>query len=151
MAESTESSNPNPEEEEEEEESEDSNSDDNDEEKNIKEEKDKGDEEEEEEKEPLDLTIQVKDTSDYTAQLPLSHYSFLQPQLEAKLMKADFMTDIAKSEIVFQTFFFPLKDFVEENPMLDPSCIDEIRFIFDKTGEGVVIIDDIGFWDPVED
>ena len=43
-----------------------------------------------------------------------------------------------------------LKDFVEENPMLDPTCINEIRFIFDKTGEGVVIIDNIGFWDPIE-
>ena len=62
----------------------------------------------------------------------------------------ELILDVAKSEIVFQTFFFPLDSFVEENPMLDPTCIDEIRFIFDKTGDGVVIIDNIGFWDPVE-
>ncbi len=152
MAESTESSNPNPEEE-----GENGNTINKEKKNNAGKEKNKKDEEGEKEEdkdekeEPVDLTIQVKDTSDYTAQLPLSHFSFLQPQLEAKLMKADFMTDAAKSEIVFQTFFFPLKDFVEENPMLDPTCIDEIRFIFDKTGEGVVIIDNIGFWDPVEE
>ncbi|MBL7112582.1 MAG: hypothetical protein ISS19_11660, partial [Bacteroidales bacterium] len=125
MAESTESSNPNPDKEEEEE-AEEENGDkmNKEKEKNAGKEKDNEDEKgekEEDEKEPIDMTIQVKDTSDYTARLPLSHYSYLQPQLEAKLMKADFMTDIAKSEIVFQTFFFPLKDFVEENPMLDPS------------------------------
>jgi hypothetical protein len=165
MAESTESSNPNPEEEEEignnhsrdEDNEKDKKEDGNKNDRTVvneKADKDKEDNEKEdkkeEEKEPVDLTIQVKDTSDYTAQLSLSHFSFLQPQLEAKVMKADFMTDVAKSEIVFQTFFFPLRDFVEENPMLNPVCIDEIRFIFDITAEGVVIIDNIGFWDPME-
>jgi hypothetical protein len=100
---------------------------------------------EKEKKDSIDFTIILKDTNDYSAQLHLSHYAFLQPQLESKIMKADFMTKTAKSEIVFQTFFFPLKDFADENPAFNPKAVDEIRFFFDRTSEGVVVIDDIGF------
>ena len=159
MAESTESSNPNPAEEENEEDGKENREDDNADtvgDKNVEEgdkkekEAKEEEEEEEEEEEPIDMTIQVKDTNDYDASLPLSHYSFLQPQLEAKVMKADFMTDVAESEIVFQTFFFPLEDFTEDNPEFDPTCINEIKFIFDKSGEGVVIIDNIGFREQVK-
>jgi hypothetical protein len=97
-------------------------------------------------REPIDLTIVLVDTSGQAAALPLSAYSYLSRQLEPKLMKADFMTDIAKSDIVFQVFFFPLSTFREKNSMLDISCIQEIRYVFDRTEEGVVAIDNIGFW-----
>lgn len=102
--------------------------------------------EDEEKKDSLDFSIVLKETNGYVAQLPLSHYAFLQSQLEIKIMKADFMTKNAKSEIVFQTFFYPLRDFIGENPVFNPSANDEIRFVFVKTSEGVVVIDDIGFW-----
>ena len=52
----------------------------------------------------------------------------------------------SKSEIVFQTFFFPLSDFKKENPSFNPGGIKEISFVFDRTEEGVVVIDNIGFW-----
>jgi hypothetical protein len=100
----------------------------------------------EEKKDSLDFTIVLKDTNNCTIQLPLSHYSYLQPQLEAKIMKADFMTKEAKSEIVFQTFFFPINDFKKKNPGFNPGGIKEIGFVFDRTEEGVVLIDNIGFW-----
>jgi hypothetical protein len=98
------------------------------------------------ERDSLDFTIVLKDYWGNSVQLPLSQYSYLQPQLEAKIMKADFMTKTAKSEIVFQTFFFPLADFKEKNPAFTPDNIKEISFVFDKTGEGVIVIDNIGFW-----
>jgi hypothetical protein len=103
-------------------------------------------EEEKERKGPIDLTIVVVDSAGQTAALPLSAYSYLSRQLEPKLMKADFMTDIAKSDLVFQVFFYPLIAFREQNTQLDIGCIQEIRFLFDKTEEGVVVIDNIGFW-----
>ena len=104
------------------------------------------DEEDEEKKDPIDLTIVLVDSAGQTAALPLSAYSYLSRQLEPKLMKADFMTDIAKSDLVFQVFFYPLKAFREQNTQLDIENIQEIRFLFDRTEEGVVIIDNIGFW-----
>jgi len=97
-------------------------------------------------KDSLDFTIFLKDNNNYSVQLPLSHYSYLQPQLEAHIMKADFMTKTAKSEIVFQTFFLPLADFKEKDPDFNPYAIKEISFVFDRTGEGVIVIDNIGFW-----
>jgi hypothetical protein len=101
-------------------------------------------------KEPIDLTIVLIDTAGRTAALPLSAYSFLSRQLEPKLMKADFMTDVAKTDLVFQVFFFPLTSFREQNPDLDIGHISEIRFLFDSTEEGVVVIDNIGFWENRE-
>jgi hypothetical protein len=76
----------------------------------------------------------------------LSHYAYLQPQLEAKITKAKILTKEPESEIVYQTFFFPLKDFANENPGFNSAEIKEIGFIFDMTDEGVVIFDNIGFW-----
>ena len=112
-----------------------------------KENKKKEDEKKEgEKKDSLDFTIVLKDYHGNSVQLPLSQYSYLQPQLEAKIMKADFMTKTAKSEIVFQTFFLPLADFKEKNPAFTPDNIKEISFVFNKTGEGVIVIDNIGFW-----
>jgi hypothetical protein len=105
-----------------------------------------GDKQNEEKKDSLDFTIVLKDFNSCIVQLPLSHYSYLQHQLEAKIMKADFMTKTAKSEIVFQTFFLPLADFKEIKPEFNPDAIEEISFVFDRTGEGVVVIDNIGFW-----
>ncbi len=100
----------------------------------------------EEKKEPIDLTIVLVDTSGQVAALPLSTYSYLSRQLEPKIMKADFMTDVAKSDLVFQVFFLPLSRFREQNARLDIQHIQEIRFVFDRTAEGVVVIDNIGFW-----
>ena len=102
--------------------------------------------EDEEKKEPINLTIVLVDSADQAAALPLSAYSYLSRQLEPKLMKADFMTDVAKSDLVFQVFFFPLSKFREQNARLDIGRIQEINFVFDRTEEGVVVIDNIGFW-----
>ena len=103
----------------------------------------------EEKKEPIDLTIVLVDSAGQVAALPLSNYSYLSRQLEPKIMKADFMTDVAKSDLVFQVFFLPLSRFREQNARLDIGHIQEIRFVFDRTEEGVVVIDNIGFWkDP---
>jgi hypothetical protein len=95
---------------------------------------------------PIDLTIILVDSSGQVAAMPLSAYSYLSRQLEPKLMKADFMTDVPKSEPVFQVFFYPLSAFREQNPALDTGEIEEIRFVFDRTEKGVVILDNIGFW-----
>jgi dienelactone hydrolase len=97
-------------------------------------------------KTPIDLTLVLVDTDGQKAALPLSAYSYLSRQLEPKLMKADFMTDEVESDLVFQVFLYPLSTFREQNSGLDVMHIQEIRFVFDRTSEGVVVIDNIGFW-----
>jgi dienelactone hydrolase len=111
-----------------------------------KEENTNDDENHHDQADPIDLTIALVDSAGQIAAMPLSTYSYLSRQLEPKIMKADFMTDVAKSDLVFQVFFFPLSKFGEQNAMLDIGRIQEIRFVFDRTEEGVVVIDNIGFW-----
>ncbi len=97
------------------------------------------------EREPIDLTLEVQDRAGETARLPLSHFALLQPQLRGRLGKLDFMSIIPSSEAVFQTFEFRLADFTKANPRFDPARLVEVRFIFDRTSAGVVILDEIGF------
>lgn len=98
-------------------------------------------------REPIDLTIEVVDGSGHAVPLPLSHFSYLQPQIVQTIMKAPFMNiaGSSPSEPVFQSFEFPLAAFVEVNPEFDPASLTIVRFIFDRTPAGVVILDNLGF------
>jgi hypothetical protein len=48
-------------------------------------------------------------------------------------------------EIVLQTYVLPFSDFVAVNPRLDPTRLTTIRFIFDRSVAGTVVLDDVGF------
>jgi pimeloyl-ACP methyl ester carboxylesterase len=101
----------------------------------------------EERREPTDLTVEVVDEAGEAARLPLSRFALLQPQLEARLGKASFMSPFPASEPVLHHFEFNLKDFVEANPALDPASVREVRFLFNRTEAGVVVLDNVGFRD----
>jgi hypothetical protein len=44
----------------------------------------------------------MKDRTGNLARLPLSHYSKLQPQVEAEVVTASFMSDVPASEVVYR-------------------------------------------------
>jgi len=69
----------------------------------------------------------------------------LQPQIEAEILKAAFLDSNPASEVVFQSFEFPLAAFVKSNPAFKPGTLTTVRFIFDRTPAGVVILDNVGF------
>jgi hypothetical protein len=98
-------------------------------------------------RQPIDLTVEVIDRSGRAVRLPLSSFSYLQPQIVMTLMKAPFMNIAgpAPSEPIFQSFEFPLAAFVEADPVFDPATLTTVRFIFDRTPAGVVVLDDVGF------
>ena len=93
----------------------------------------------------IDLTMEVMDDAGEMARLPLSHLALLQPQLEAQLGKAAFMSPLPASEAVLQYFEFPLKDFVTVNAAFDPARLTQVRFLFDRTAAGVIVLDNVGF------
>jgi len=93
---------------------------------------------------PLDLTLEVVDSAGETARLPLSHFSLLQPPLRVNLGKASWMSPLPRSEPVFQTFAFHLSDFAAQNPRFNPSQLSQIRFVFDRSPAGVIILDEVG-------
>ncbi len=104
-----------------------------------------GKDDSEDKAEPIDLTLELADGAGNTARLPLSYYAKLQPQIETQVTKAAFMNDAGPSEVVFQTFEFPLAAFVSVNPKLDATTLRSLRLVFDRSEKGVVILDDVGF------
>lgn len=97
-------------------------------------------------RQPIDLTVELTDRNGTSARLPLSSYAMVQPQIEGILMKARWMEYPERtSEVVFQTFHLPLSAFARLQTSLDPSRLARIRFIFDRTESGVVVLDDLGF------
>ncbi|WP_164674155.1 alpha/beta hydrolase family protein [Maribacter litoralis] len=93
----------------------------------------------------INFTIQLTDTDGQNISFPLCEFSFLQEEIEVKLMKSDFFNNSSQSEKVFQTFYFPIKEYLKFNPSLNLTQIENIKFIFDKNDTGVVVIDNIGF------
>ena len=112
-------------------------------EKNYKKKEDKKDKYEA--AKPIDFTIQLKDSSGQEVSFPLSKFSPLQREIEVIIMKTGFIKDDKQSEKVFQTFYFPAKNFLKINPNFNLSKIENVKFIFDKNESGVVAIDNIGF------
>lgn len=96
---------------------------------------------------PIDLTLEIEDRAGAVARLPLSHFLFLQPQLEGQLGKAAFMSPFPRSEAVFQHFEYPLTAFAAANPGFEPANLVATRLIFDRSESGVVLLDDVGFRD----
>jgi dienelactone hydrolase len=94
--------------------------------------------------EPIDFTVEVEDASGRTARLPIGRFRLLQPQIEAQVAKAAWMASEKPSELVFDSFEVPLTAFRETTRDLDPSNLRAVRFLFDRTEKGVVVLDDIG-------
>lgn len=93
---------------------------------------------------PIDFSIQLKDNLGETVDFPLSNFSALQRRLTTKVWKMDY-NNSAKSESVMQLFSFPIEDMLTINPNFNSKQITEIKFIFDRTDKGLVVIDNIGF------
>lgn len=93
----------------------------------------------------VDFSIEITDKLGNSAILPLSEYSYLPPPLDVRLMKASLLDPITDSEYVFQTYEFPLSEFMKQNAYLNPSALKSIKLIFDKTSEGLIILDNIAF------
>jgi hypothetical protein len=92
----------------------------------------------------FDLTIEVGDRNGQVAKLPPSSYRVLRQPLETRLAKSPFSIVLPQSEIVLQIFEFPLGDFLEINRSFNPSTLDTVRLVFDRTMEGVLVLDHMG-------
>lgn len=99
---------------------------------------------EDEPAEPIDLTVRLLDVEGRAAALPLSRLSAVQPQLPVETTKGVFQKPSRASEAVYQTFELPLAWFVEIEPELDLSRLSALELLFDRSSEGVLIVDDIG-------
>ncbi|HSG43336.1 MAG TPA: hypothetical protein VLA72_09290 [Anaerolineales bacterium] len=97
---------------------------------------------------PLDLTIELVDAAGESAQLSLSNYVGIYPKLPARITKWPLWEQKiypAPSEPVLQTVSMPLADFVATNSSFELETIKTIRWIFNRSPEGNLALDSIGF------
>lgn len=103
-------------------------------------------------KEPLDLSIELVADGGATVRLPLSRFRAVPVPLESRFTRLPDESEVYGDawEPVMQTFELPLRAFAEAKPGFDPSALREVRFVFDRSPEGVVILDDVGFAEQVQ-
>ena len=105
----------------------------------------KKDDEKDKPAKPINLTIELTDQRGQMISFPLSRFSALQREMEVRIWKADFLKGEKSSEKVFQKFAFPLSELRALNPIFSPNQLHRIRFVFDKSENGVVVLDNVGF------
>ena len=103
--------------------------------------------ENEDQYEPLDLTIELCDRDGNCAALPLSSIGPVHPALAVRLAKWEWLEkkNVEKfSERLLQTYEMPIQSFIDSNFSFEPSRLKSIRFIFDRSDNGIIMLDDIG-------
>jgi dienelactone hydrolase len=100
----------------------------------------------EEEKPPLRLSIQVIDSSGNTGKVLLNRYGPVRRPIEIRISRRGDQEYQGKSEMVLQSYSIPLWDLVTASGgTLDLSGLEEIRFLFDESVAGSVVLDEVGF------
>ncbi|HUF26228.1 MAG TPA: hypothetical protein VMM18_04510 [Gemmatimonadaceae bacterium] len=96
----------------------------------------------------IDLTVEMVDAAGNTARLPLSRYGAVRRPLDTRVYRRrgrDTRQFGQTYEIVLQSYVLPMADFTAADSLFDPSRVRAIRFVFDRTVAGTVIVDEIGF------
>lgn len=91
--------------------------------------------------EPIDFTIELKDSNGNTLSFLLSEYSYLQRQLKVDVLKNTELQSTKTSEAVYNTFSFNLENMLLDQSSIDTKSIISIEFIFEKTKQGLIILD----------
>jgi hypothetical protein len=103
---------------------------------------------EEKEQEALDLTLEWKDVSGVVRRLALSEVRPLAPVLPVAVTKLpdEMHAYGADHHTMLQTYEIPLKSLL--GPDLQAQDLAALRWVFDRSPNGVVLLDDIGFAGP---
>ncbi|WP_339840473.1 hypothetical protein [uncultured Maribacter sp.] len=109
----------------------------------------KEDKEDDDEREvpQLDFTIQLTDELGQTTAIIVSAIKGIPKPLKTRFTKFKFLDKEMIGddwEIQLQTYHFPLNTFTTKNPEFNSEQLKSIKFIFDQTEYGVVVVDEIG-------
>jgi dienelactone hydrolase len=97
---------------------------------------------------PMDLSVEAVDAAGHVARVPLSAYGVPRRPLEAFVYRRagrDKERFASTYEIVLQTYTIPLADFARTTPGFDASHLVTVRWRFDRTVAGTLLLDNIGF------
>jgi hypothetical protein len=96
----------------------------------------------------FDLSIEVVDQAGHAARLPLSRYGAVRRPLESYVYLREGRDKLrfgSLTEVVMQTYAIPFEDFLGATPELDLQRVSRVRFLFDRTPAGTILLDNIGF------
>lgn len=91
----------------------------------------------------LDWTVELTDAAGNTATAPLSADSPLYPLINAVPVRSKFLDDTPPTEILFRRFELPLADFIVTSADFNAGQVAQIRFVFDRSSKGAIILDNI--------
>ena len=98
--------------------------------------------------EPIDLTLELVDAHGNAARCPLSRVAPIPTPLRVRFLKLSRTNRErygAAWEPALQTYEVPLAVFSELSPQIDLPSLRTIRWRFDRSPTGVIILDDVGF------
>jgi len=96
---------------------------------------------------PVQLSIEAVDAAGVTVRLPLSRYGVARKPLEVTVLKRkgeDASSFGSLAELVPQTYVIPLDDFHAANPQFASGRLAAVRWLFDGTRAGTVMLTDVG-------
>lgn len=97
---------------------------------------------------PLDFTLELTDGAGRMAGLPLGRIAPVPPPVRARWTKLAALDRAGygdETEIHLQTYTLPLSVFTGTGTGFDPTDLRTIRFRFDRSPSGVLVLDDLGF------
>lgn len=102
---------------------------------------------------PPKVEVELTDSNDTSARLPLSEVMDILPLPQTQFTLFPWLEERINngkygdlSEAVFQTYEIPFEQFQEEEPELEPENLTEITFYLEEEGDKIML-DDIGFYD----
>jgi dienelactone hydrolase len=96
---------------------------------------------------PVDLSIEVVDTAGVAVSLPIARHGVARRPLEVTVLRragADKSRFGSLAELIPQTFVIRLTAFHDKDPRFDPTALASIRWVFDQSKAGTVVLSDIG-------
>jgi len=108
--------------------------------------KEKKNKEDEKEEELLDMSVELVDSRGNAARVQLSEFRNIPPVLKSRFTKMSKESKIYGKayEPTLQVFELPLSRFPDAFPEFEPALLKKICFVFDRSEEGVIILDRIG-------
>jgi predicted dienelactone hydrolase len=93
------------------------------------------------------IVVEVVSSEGDTARVPLMNYGIIPAPNQSRIWRIPFADRwlYPEAETVLQSFEIPLSDFEAVRPGLNLRAIEQIRFVFEPSSWGAVLLDDIGF------
>lgn len=93
-------------------------------------------------RDPIELGVLLSDAQDTRVRLPLSRDQLLYPQIRTQT-RWPILEGRDTDEPLFRRYRFPLAAFAKQG--LDPTQLERIELLFDRTTRGCLLLDNVGF------